>query len=305
MYLASELALLFNSCLTSPANAVFPLLFYQLTFLEYMHITNLPFQTMFSMCFYFSSITCHWIEQQRTENTVWNPSSALRLDTACGPGPESGSLLLFTHHLWLPGQELLPPVHHTEGKWKADDSSYSTDQVQFSNPSTRLQPVSGHLEFEQQPSSKQENESSLVNQKYHKITEYPNLEGTLKDHWVQLQAPHRTTQNSNPVSESTVQALLEFWQPGAVPIALGRPFQGLTTLWWRTFFQPPTWHSLTQLHAIPLGPVAVTREQSSALPFHSPHEELPPVSLLCSGLNKPRDLSCSSYTLLSDSSPSL
>lgn len=59
MYLASKLVLLFNFCLTSPANAVLPLLFYQLTFLEYMHITNLPFQTMFSMCFYFSSITCH------------------------------------------------------------------------------------------------------------------------------------------------------------------------------------------------------------------------------------------------------
>jgi len=46
--------------------------------------------------------------------------------------------------------------------------------------------------------------------------------------------------------------LLELWQPGAMTTALGSP-------------NPP----LTKLHAVPSGPVAVTREQSSALPLHS------------------------------------
>lgn len=32
--------------------------------------------------------------------------------------------------------------------------------------------------------------------------------------------------------------------------------------------------SLKQLHVIPLGPISVTREQSSALPLHSPREQL-------------------------------
>ena len=57
---------------------------------------------------------------------------------------------------------------------------------------------------------------------------------------------------------------------------------------------------LTQLHTIPSGPVSITREQSSALPHPvrscSRHEASP--QLLCSGLSKPRGLSCSSHTLL-------
>ena len=32
----------------------------------------------------------------------------------------------------------------------------------------------------------------------HKITEYPELEGTHKDHWAQPLAPHRTTPNPSP-----------------------------------------------------------------------------------------------------------
>ena len=38
--------------------------------------------------------------------------------------------------------------------------------------------------------------------------EYPEFEGAHNDHQVQLLAPHRTTPNSNPVSESTVQVSL-------------------------------------------------------------------------------------------------
>jgi len=36
---------------------------------------------------------------------------------------------------------------------------------------------------------------------------------------------------SNPVSESAVQMLLEFQQPGAVTTAQGSLIQGLATLW--------------------------------------------------------------------------
>ena len=53
---------------------------------------------------------------------------------------------------------------------------------------------------------------------------YPNLEGTPKDHGVQLLAPHSTTQNSNYISESTVQMLFELQQISATTTALGSLF---------------------------------------------------------------------------------
>lgn len=43
-------------------------------------------------------------------------------------------------------------------------------------------------------------------------TEYPELEGTHEGHWVQLKP--------SPMSESSIQTLLELWQLGAVPAAL-------------------------------------------------------------------------------------
>ena len=47
-------------------------------------------------------------------------------------------------------------------------------------------------------------------QKNHfRITRYPELEGTHKNHQIQLLIPHRTTQSSNPMSENSVQRLLE------------------------------------------------------------------------------------------------
>lgn len=52
-----------------------------------------------------------------------------------------------------------------------------------------------------------------------KIMQYSELEGIHKDHPVQLPAPHSTTQVSNPMSESTVQMLLELRQIG--PMTLG------------------------------------------------------------------------------------
>lgn len=43
---------------------------------------------------------------------------------------------------------------------------------------------------------------------YHNITEYLKLEGTHKDYKYQLGASRRATQNSNPMSEDSVQTLL-------------------------------------------------------------------------------------------------
>jgi len=94
--------------------------------------------------------------------------------------------------------------------------------------------------------------------------------------------------------------LLELQQLGAVTIVLRSLFHApLLLLKNLSLTLPPPGPLLMQLHAILSGSVAVTRELSSALPRPSPDEELqgtmrPPLSLLCSGLSKPRDFSCSS-----------
>ena len=49
-----------------------------------------------------------------------------------------------------------------------------------------------------------------------------------------------------------------------------------TILWWITFSNPFLTHP-SQPRAIPWGPVTITREQNSALPFCHPHEELQPL----------------------------
>ena len=59
---------------------------------------------------------------------------------------------------------------------------------------------------------------------------------------------------------------------------------------------------LTQLHAVPSGPVAVTQSRAQRCPplpvrSRSRHQASP--QLLCSGLNNPRDFSCCSHTVLS------
>lgn len=60
-----------------------------------------------------------------------------------------------------------------------------------------------------------------IQQFCYRITEYPKLEVTSKDH------PGSTQDHpkSKPKSESTVQTPLEFWQLGVVPTALGSLFQ--------------------------------------------------------------------------------
>lgn len=78
----------------------------------------------------------------------------------------------------------------------------------------------------------------------HRNIEYPKFEGTLKNHWAQLLVPKRTTQNSNPMSESVVQMLFVIQQPWAVSTALGSMFHAHHHhLWWISFSLYPTWAS--------------------------------------------------------------
>ena len=56
-----------------------------------------------------------------------------------------------------------------------------------------------------------------------RIIEYPMLEGTHKDHGVQLLTPH-PTQKSDPISVSIIQLFLELQQLEAMTAALGTLF---------------------------------------------------------------------------------
>ena len=67
---------------------------------------------------------------------------------------------------------------------------------------------------EQKENWRQNYEPSLID----RIVEYFELEGTHKDHQVQLLALHRTTQKSNPMSESTVQILWQVWWSSTLSI---------------------------------------------------------------------------------------
>ena len=127
--------------------------------------------------------------------------------------------------------------------------------------------------------------------KNHRLTESPELEGTPKDHWLQQQ------DHTGPPKIQTLRALSKcFW------ISLGMPFHAHRSLVKNL--------SLTRSCPFPdtapcrsLGPCQFHREQSSALSLRSLwgvaccHEASP--QLLCSGLNAPRDLSCSSHILAS------
>lgn len=55
---------------------------------------------------------------------------------------------------------------------------------------------------------------------FHRIIGYSKLEGTCKHHQVQTTAPYKTTQNSNSMSENTVQMYTELQQLRAVITAL-------------------------------------------------------------------------------------
>ena len=95
-------------------------------------------------------------------------------------------------------------------------------------------------------------------------------------------APHRTTQKSNPVSESIVQKLLELLGASSA-WARGCALRPLVPTLSLTLFPAP---SLAQLHAVSSGPVAVTESRAQRCPS-APCEELqlpwglPSAPLLC------------------------
>lgn len=66
----------------------------------------------------------------------------------------------------------------------------------------------------------------------HRITEYPELEEAHKD---QLLAPQKTTQQSDHMSQSAVQALFELWQLSAITTPLGSLFSAWPLLCCRPF----------------------------------------------------------------------
>ena len=68
------------------------------------------------------------------------------------------------------------------------------------------------------------------------------------------------------MSESAVQMLLELQQLGAVPTALGRLFQTPPSSGEEPFPNTQPDPPLTQLHAVPLGPVAVTESRAQHCP---------------------------------------
>lgn len=74
----------------------------------------------------------------------------------------------------------------------------------------------------------------------HRTTERTELEGTHRDHQVQILTPHRITKNWKPMSECGVQTLPELQQLGTLPTVLRSLFQGLTTLSLKNLFLIPS-----------------------------------------------------------------
>jgi len=102
----------------------------------------------------------------------------------------------------------------------------------------------------------------------HRIIEYTELERTHKDHRIQHLAPHRSTQN--------IQMLLELWQLGAMLAALGSQFHAHCPLVQNLSLTPRPDLPLSaprQLHALHLGPVAVTESRTQRC-LSAPCEEL-------------------------------
>jgi len=80
---------------------------------------------------------------------------------------------------------------------------------------------------------------------------------------------------SNPMSESAVETLHELRQLGAVSTALCSLFYANPPSGAAPVLDPPAAPLLTQLHAIPSGPVAVSENRAQRCPS-TPCEELQP-----------------------------
>ena len=122
----------------------------------------------------------------------------------------------------------------------------------------------------------------------HRITEYPELEGTRKDHQVQPRL-HTAAPKPNPVSQSGAPMLHELWHSG--PCLLPWAARSMPTALWDTAFPSPPAALAWQFCAIPLGPVIAPLLLWGAAAAMSPT-----LSLLCSVPNKFRALSHSSCT---------
>ena len=129
-----------------------------------------------------------------------------------------------------------------------------------------------------------------------KELEYPKLEGTHKDHRVQLLAPQSTTPNSNPYvwkhCPNASSARGDAHSPGQpVPCPLQKgaePFpHSQLPLHWHSSMPFPRALSLSQRAELSAAPPLPVRSCSR-------HEASP--QLLCCGLSKPGDLSHSSYS---------
>ncbi|KAJ7405069.1 hypothetical protein BTVI_70324 [Pitangus sulphuratus] len=114
------------------------------------------------------------------------------------------------------------------------------------------------------------------------------LEGTHKDHRVQLQALYRIIPKVNTRCQRVLSKhFLNSVGLGAVTIALGSLLQCTTTLWVKNLFLISSLKPLlTHLQAIPTGPVTGHhREEISACPSSFPPKEVvnamrSPLSLL-------------------------
>ena len=122
-------------------------------------------------------------------------------------------------------------------------------------------------------------------------------------------APQSTNQNLNPTSESGVQTFLELWRLRAVPTVLGSPFHAHHPVV-QTLSLTPSCPSPDTAPCRSLGPCRCHTEQSSALLLLSLslrscslHEASP--QLLCSGLNKTKDLAAPQTYFPPDPLPSL
>ena len=128
-------------------------------------------------------------------------------------------------------------------------------------------------------------------------SEYPELEGTLKDHQVQLLAPHKS---QTICLRALSRCFLHSDSLGLCPLAWAA-YSVLTALWLRIFSLTPSRPSLDAVPCSSLGPYHCHREQSPALLLYSlwgaAATMRSPLSLPYCGLSMLRDLHCSSCAL--------
>jgi len=99
-------------------------------------------------------------------------------------------------------------------------------------------------------------------------------------HWVKPLAPHRTTQNPNPTSDSIVKRFLELWQLRAMFTAIGGLFHAHCPLM-QNLPLTPTWPSPDTALCHSLRPRHCPQRAEHPLRSCSRHEASPQRPLLC------------------------